>query len=232
MRLLCVMKNRFDDVLRENNQLIIELSPCNVVLRVLLAMELEKVLRKKPDAKIIELGCGEGDSTLPFFRFNPGLHMDVLDVSPEMIEQAKKVLKNQHATFICEDALDYLRNVGKKYDVITVSWVIHNFSWEEKRPFLKAIYDGLADGAHFLMMDKVYPGTPGGNKEMFEHQQKRYDYLIPEVRDEIKAHEVQDFDGKYRMDEPDFSAFLREIGFKDIKVIDRVERDLVLIARK
>lgn len=228
------MKNRYDSKLRENNKKILELCSEVMILRKILALEIKKETVKNPDLKIIELGCGEGDSTISIMKENPNLKMDVLDISSEMIEIAKVELKNysKSLNFICDDALNYLDKNNWEYNIITTSWTIHNFVWNEKKAFLKRIYNRLVPGGKFMIMDKVYPDNKIIQKQMLDHQNKRYKYLEKDLSEEIINHESQDYSDEYKMEETQFTNELSKIGFKNIKIIDRVERDLVLIAEK
>jgi hypothetical protein len=54
-----MLQNRYDDILREHNQEIINLSPANQTMRIELALEIKKILEQNPDAKVLEIGVGE-----------------------------------------------------------------------------------------------------------------------------------------------------------------------------
>ncbi len=79
-------------------------------------------------------------------------------------------------------------------------------------------------------MDKVYPKKDA--QELLNIQLARYKYLPADVAAEITSHEIQDTTDDYRIDEKTFLPLLSEIGFKNITIADRVERDIVLIAHK
>jgi hypothetical protein len=54
-----MLQNRYDNILREYNQDIINLSPANQTMRIELALEIKNILQKNPESKILELGVGE-----------------------------------------------------------------------------------------------------------------------------------------------------------------------------
>jgi ubiquinone/menaquinone biosynthesis C-methylase UbiE len=87
-----MLKNRYDDILREYNQDIIGLSPANQTMRIELALEIKKILEEKPDVKILEIGVGEGDLTKYILQYNSEIKLDCLDISNEMIDSARKNL--------------------------------------------------------------------------------------------------------------------------------------------
>lgn len=223
-----IVKNRYDDVLRIHNREIIALTPANGTLRYVLACELRDIY--EPGDRVLEIGCGEGESTIPLLEETTA-SLDVLDVSPEMIRSCKRAVAafRGRVRFIIEDALAYLREV-EPYDVILSSWTIHNFRWKEKRALLEAVYRNLAPGGSFLMMDKVYPAAR--QEQLLELQARRYRHLDPETRRAIIEHEKADRTDAYRIDEKSFLTTLRSIGFQSAVITDRVERDVVLVARK
>jgi hypothetical protein len=54
-----MLQNRYDQILRQHNQEIINLSPANQTMRIELALEIKKTLEQKPDLEILEMGVGE-----------------------------------------------------------------------------------------------------------------------------------------------------------------------------
>ncbi|MFA6018355.1 MAG: class I SAM-dependent methyltransferase [Patescibacteria group bacterium] len=222
------MKNRYTGNLRDNDRTIHELAPAALTSRIIAAYEVKKVIHE--GSRVLDLGCGGGNSAKPVLEMTD-IDMDLLDVSQEMIDEAREYLSefSDRTNYICQDALEYLRS-SEPYDVILSEWTIHNFSWSEKRELFEAIYGALHDGGTFILMDKVYPEN--GGEEMLEKQLKRYTYLDPEVARGITEHERQDYLPEHRMDEPALIDVLREVGFKNITLADRVERDVVLVASK
>ncbi len=117
------MENRYDDKLREGNQLIIDLSPANYTERIISSLELKNAL-DGTNGNVLEIGIGEGDLTKYIFTYNPEISLDAVDISPAMIEIAKRNLSAhaKHVHYFCEDALGkFLRNSAKQYDVIVSS---------------------------------------------------------------------------------------------------------------
>lgn len=222
------MKNRYDDILREYNSEILELTPGNQVLHFVLAYHFARLY--KPHDRVLEIGCGGGDSTLPLMRVTKA-QLTALDVSSEMIRLCKKNLYQYKSrmSYVCEDALAYLQQ-GHTYDTIISSWTIHNFPWPQKKQLFKAIYNALPRNGYFLLMDKIY-----GDKvavSQYKEQTHRYKLLPPQVAKAILDHEEIDFSAKYRMDEKQTIKELKQAGFKKVEIIDRVTRDVVLVATK
>jgi len=223
------MENRYDNELRMGNQSILNLTPANRTLRIVLALEIKNAI--KNDSKVLDIGCGEGDSAAAILEYNPGIEIDALDVSEQMIEIAKKNIPSG-ANFICQDALEYLKSTDKKYDIITTTWTIHNFKSEERFELLKEIYSNLGPGGKLMIMDKIYPDDKSEAKFLLDSTDKRYRYLDEKTGAAMIEHEHQDFQDEFRMDESETIKQLKQIGFSKIEIADRVERELVLIAEK
>ena len=223
------MKNRYDDILRECNQEILSLCPYKPFLFTIGAHEIKRLYKK--GNLVLDLGSGEGDSALPILEITD-VPLHLLDISSEMVEISKKNLRAYKARtkFICEDAYDYLKD-APAYNIIFEAWTIHNFKQADKVKMIRAIYENLKPGGAFVVLDKVYP--PTGKKELLAQQIARYErYMKPRLAKAITAHEIEDASDAYRMDEKPFMKFLKEVGFTSVEIVDRIERDVVLIARK
>ena len=222
------MENRYEDDLRKNNQAILKLSPANETLRFVVAQEFNKIYTS--GKRTLEIGCGEGDSAKHILE-NSNAPLDLLDISSEMIKESKINLEqySDRVNYICEDALSYLEKTSP-YDIIYSEWTIHNFPWDDKQKLLSAVYRNLPVGGWFIFMDKVYPDT--GAEELLNLQLNRYKHLPEQAGKEIIDHEKQDYLDEFRMNEAQFLNALKEAGFNSPIIIDRVERDLVIIAQK
>lgn len=222
------LENRYSVKLRDHNQAIIELAPANQFLRTILGLEFKRIY--KPGNRVLEIGCGEGDSALPLLQRSEA-EVDLLDESPEMIEIAKRNLSAyaQRTRYIQKDASLYLDDTDP-YDIITTSWTFHNFPKADRERLFKKIYTKLNSGGTFLFMDKVY--ASGDKKAALQTYIDRYQkYLPPDVAKEIVDHEIMDATDTYRFDEEELIPLLTSIGFK-CEIIERSERDIVLVAKK
>jgi len=222
------MKNRYTKSLVKNNQIILALVPANEVLRLIVAFELQDLY--KTGGRVLEVGCGEGDSAKPILEHTKA-SLDLLDVSKEMITLCKKNLRafSARTQYICKDALVYLKS-AKPYNIIFSEWTVHNFPWKDKEVLFHAIYENLKPGGSFILMDKVYPEK--GAQQLLEQQIERYRRWGTKGAGDIIEHEKQDYTDAYRMDEKRLIAVLKKTGFTSVVIKDRVERDVVLVATK
>lgn len=95
---------------------------------------------------------------------------------------------------------------------------------------LQAIYDKLVPGGSFVWFDRVYPKQ--GDGALLNQQLKRYRYLSPGACKAISAHDLQDFTDTYRMDERPLLQLMRRLGFTGLRVVERIEREVVLVAQR
>ncbi len=226
------MENRYKGKLRVDNQKLIEILPASATLAISTAAELKKI-ENVSNLKILDVGIGEGNFAEYLFEYNPEIKIDGVDISSEMIESAREKLSGKNVNLICEDGLKYLRNFDGNYDVIVSSWTIHNFKWKEKIALFKEIYSKLSFGGKMLLMDKIYPDDEFGKEFYLVLQNKRYaNCLSEDLAKNMLLHEYQDFSDDYRMDEAELIKILKEIGFQNIRIVDRVEREAVLVAEK
>ncbi len=233
------MKNRYDGILREHNAAILAATPAARYLWNRLAHEVE--MNFDPSDFILEAGCGEGESARAVLQrhfaggFIPAKLL-LLDLSPDMISAAKAALEQYRGkvTYACADANEYLQSVDRSrfYGLIYSSWTAHNFPWEYKRVFFKSVCQALKPGGSFVLMDKVYPGDEKEADRLLNLQLRRYVALLPPlVSQAIYQHELEDYGPLYRMDE---MPLRQELGkhFSEVKVVDRVERELLIVCRK
>jgi len=77
----------------------------------------------KPNMHILEVGCGNGDSTF-VYRQNVR-HVDAFDFSPNMIKRAKEVVGEKNNTFFEDNILDP-QHLGNDYDAVICQRVLIN----------------------------------------------------------------------------------------------------------
>ena len=76
----------------------------------------------------------------------------------------------------------------------------------------------------------MYPKQ--GGRALLNQQLKRYRFLSPAGCKAISAHDLQDFTDTYRMDERPLLQQMRRLGFTGLRVVERIEREVVLVAQR
>ena len=113
---------------------------------------------KSTEAKILDLGCGDGLFIQEFLKSFSPLSVTLVDGSSEMLESAKKRLNNKaNINFINSTFQELLKKKSLKgnFNFIFSSLAIHHLSFEEKRQLYKYVYKLLPKGGLFLNYDVV-----------------------------------------------------------------------------
>lgn|GEM_PF-1190980 len=227
------LPNRYSDpVLLRHTHEITDAIPEDKILRIETAELVASLWR--PGNKVLDLGAGQGDSSLPLLQKHSEIKVDLVDVSSESIEQAKERLAPfaERLTFVAKDALAYLLE-AKKHQIIFADLVVHNFPNDDKRRLLKAIYENLTSDGVFINADKILPDDEKEAQEMHDAQMQKYrEKLSPEVAEAIIAHETEDMRQPYRTTESEFVQMLQGAGFEKVRMIKRVKRSAIILASK
>jgi ubiquinone/menaquinone biosynthesis C-methylase UbiE len=111
-------------------------------------------IRFNGNEHLLDLGGGPGKYIEQFCERYPDMRLSVFD-QPETIKAARSVLSTQkcykNITFISGDFLDDF--IGKDYDIIFSSNVIHIFSPKEVKIIFDKCYQALKSGGRFLIKD-------------------------------------------------------------------------------
>jgi 2-polyprenyl-3-methyl-5-hydroxy-6-metoxy-1,4-benzoquinol methylase len=111
-------------------------------------------LKADPPARVADVACGTGWSSLAIARAYPKVHVDGIDLDEASIALAKRSLAGSgvenRVGFDVRDAAD--PGLAGRYDLVTVFEAVHDMS----RPVdaLRAIRGLLADGGSVLVADE------------------------------------------------------------------------------
>ncbi len=111
-------------------------------------------LQADPPARVADVGCGGGVSTIAIARAYPKAHVDGLDLDEPSIELAKRNLEGSgvedRVTFARRDAADPELRSG--YDLVTIFESLHDMSHPVE--VLRALRGLLAEGGSVLVCDE------------------------------------------------------------------------------
>lgn len=230
--------NRYDE-LQEADSLIIDLLPANVTGRIMLA---ETIAREIPEGgHVLEFGAGQGQQTAYLNAQLKGGTLTLVDPyhgigwTAEEARGASRFregapLEIDHAE---QGILEYLQGTAQNFDAIVSAWTMHNFDWGYKQAVLQEGFARLKPGGLFAMMDKIYPDSKSEQDRLMHVQANRYIRGLPEnIAAKILDHELEDLDERRIMTTNTTTIALDRTGFTDITYVDRIERDLVVIAYK
>jgi ubiquinone/menaquinone biosynthesis C-methylase UbiE len=224
------IKNRYDNLLRIHNQKINSLGAPFKIFWHEASYEIKKFCSSNKRVEVLEIGSGEGDSGLPIL-LNTNCDLHLLDISKEMIASSKKLLKGfeDRVKYICKDVIEYLSNTHS-YKVIYSSFTLHNFSINDQERVVSLIYQNLDLGGIFVWDDLISPKI--GLDKIVKQQFARYSYLEPKIRKNTIEHMKKDLTKKYEIKESRALEMLKKVGFKKVTILDRIEREVLIIAQK
>jgi 2-polyprenyl-3-methyl-5-hydroxy-6-metoxy-1,4-benzoquinol methylase len=118
--------------------------------------DIDARLRDDPGARVADVGCGTGWSTIAIARGYPSALVDGLDVDPGSIDQANEMLAGlgddlaARVTFAARDAADPA--LAGRYDLVTIFEALHDMA--QPVPVLQAVRELLAPGGAVLVADE------------------------------------------------------------------------------
>jgi tRNA (cmo5U34)-methyltransferase len=180
--------------------------------------------------EVLDLGSGTGHGMLLTLKKFANAKVTGVDFSHRMILKSKKNLNKllRRATLV--EANFNEKEINQKYDAIVSSVAIHNSIHEQKRVLFKKIFNSLNKDGVFINGDFI----EGESSEINEHYKNIYkDYLEKNLKGhELKVWLKHAFEEDLPMRLSEQFKILREIGFKDIKLIWQFNNEAIYVARK
>jgi cyclopropane fatty-acyl-phospholipid synthase-like methyltransferase len=153
----------------------------------------------RPNARILELGCGPGNITNYLLSKRPDFDIFGIDTSPNMIELAKK--NNPAAKFAVMDCRQ-IKNLGEKYDGIVGGFCLPYLSQAESHELISASHDLLnRNGLLYLSFVEGEPDKSGfktgsgGRVYFYYHQSDNLQLQL----DHFRFGEIRIFKVKYQI---------------------------------
>ena len=111
-------------------------------------------LQDDPPARIADVACGLGRSSIAIARGYPKVHVDGLDLDAASIDKAREQLPGSgvadRVQFHCSDAAD--PKLAGRYDLVTIFEALHDMS--DPVGALRAVHGLLADDGSVLIGDE------------------------------------------------------------------------------
>jgi SAM-dependent methyltransferase len=111
-------------------------------------------LRGDPPARVADVACGLGRSSIAIARGYPRVTVDGIDLDQASIARATQLLPgsgvDDRVAFHCRDAAD--PELSGRYDLVTIFEALHDMSYPVE--VLRAARGLLADGGHLLVADE------------------------------------------------------------------------------
>lgn len=167
-------------------------------------------------ARVADVACGTGWSSISIARAYPGVHVDGFDLDPESIMLARSAAAaeglGERVDFQVRDAADPA--LAHRYDLVTVFEAIHDLAKPVEA--LAAIRDLLADGGVALVADEKVADVftaPGDDVERVMYGWSIL-HCLPVGRVEQPSAETGT-----AMRESTFRRYAEEAGFSEVSVV-------------
>jgi len=150
------LKETFDNESKFYDEFIVKTVPYYATI----IKEASNLLPYKNDAEIdiLDVGIGTGNFEVELFSRYKSVRVDGIDVSENMLTVAKekKFVKNANINFIAADVLNFVPQNNKRYDLVVMSLLLHNFDGvEEKTRVLRNTISLLKAGGFLLLIDLI-----------------------------------------------------------------------------
>ncbi|HEK86410.1 MAG: class I SAM-dependent methyltransferase [Candidatus Saccharicenans sp.] len=108
----------------------------------------------KPTDHILDLGCGTGRNAALMMKYlGPSGKIVGLDLLPEMKEQFEKKFEKEPRAIFRHQRIDVPFDLGEKYDLAFMSFVLHGFPQEVRMVILNNIKRHLKPGGQLVILD-------------------------------------------------------------------------------
>jgi tRNA (cmo5U34)-methyltransferase len=106
--------------------------------------------------RILELGVGTGETARRVLARHPGAHLTGIDVSEEMLEEARRRLPDADLRVArLEDPLP-----EGPFDLVVSTLAVHHLDAAGKADLFRRAAEALAPGGRFVLADVVVPERP------------------------------------------------------------------------
>jgi len=234
-------QSRYSGILNEQIDIALKAYPHYKKLRKELAKIYQDYEVTDGFSRAAEIGCGSGATTKYVLKkASLELPMRVLFALDNDIKMLncleKKIGWKEGLVLLHFDAYHWLSN-GKEstLDTIYSSWVLHNFDKDYLNKVLSTSYRKLKPWGVFISLDKIGLDDKVKDEELFQNQISRINKKLsgyPELRDALIKHEYEDMTPEFIMRESETLEQLRRIGFRNCRIVKRIERDAILVAEK
>jgi len=157
--------------------------------------------------KVLDLGCGDGALTMELLKEDKQINTTLVDGSLEMLENARKNLKNYermifvHKTFqeLLKSKLNDNDSLVDSFNLVVSSLAIHHIHFEEKKSLFQYIYNHLQPGGFFINIETIRAPTD----ELESWYRVLWSEWISENQEKLNTHKsFQHLPGQYK-DNPD-----------------------------
>jgi SAM-dependent methyltransferase len=163
----------------------------------------ENILRLKP-ARVVDIGCGDGRTTIGVARHLPEHNFFGIDYSNAMIENARRNLNEHCVSNVIFQSHDIRDPLADSFDLAYTTRCLINLPDRDLQLLaLRNIYQALRVGGHYLMIENFREGHEKFN-------QVRKNFGLPEIA--IRNHNLFFSRDQFLRDIEDFFVVKEEVN--------------------
>jgi len=171
---------------------------------------------KKEYLRVLDLGCGTGETSVSLLKEYPLARVTGIDSSPDMLDVARKKVKHTtwRVDFLCQDIRAF--NLEGEFDVIVSGFSLHFLSPDEKEEILRKCLALLKDGGMFMDSEAVLSPS---EKVYNMYMEKWKDFMRSNgfSDEEIGSHILKFLKDVKPMTVDNQLGLMRKAGFRDVE---------------
>lgn len=179
--------------------------------------------------RIADLGAGTGILSFMLAKRFPKSDLTLIDVTPEMLEEAQKKFHNTHN--MRYEIKDYAHeDLESNYDLVVSAMSIHHLEQDSQYNLYARIFDRMNPGGAFINADLV-KGPSDSIDRMYR------DLWVDFIRNNgLKDSQIEKIQERMQLDQPsplfDHITWLNRIGFTDVDCFYKYFNFAVVSGRK
>ena len=233
----------FSGVLGQEYDMLKLICPLSTKMSQLVGEAVKQACKETQDHRtIVELGGGTGITTLSILLADDDLSIISIDKELTMQNQAKSSLNNWveegRLSFLTDDALTALRSMkSNSADIIASAYTLHNFHHSYRADVLHEIYRVLKSGGHFINGDRYGLDDISRHTQTIQQEVSGYFKVLTKL-DKLDllehwiVHLFNDESENHVMRESTAIEQMEGVGFKEIKLSNRLEVNALITAKK
>ena len=120
----------------------------------------------KPEANVLDLGCGTGLELEYYFALNGEASVVGIDLSPDMLGALKRKFKGRKIKLICGSYFD-VPFEANRFDAAVSVESLHHFAADAKLPLYQKLHKALKPEGYFILTD-YFAESEALEREYFE----------------------------------------------------------------
>ncbi len=191
---------------------------------------------------VVEIGCGSGWATVPILESREDLRVVAIDNEPTMLSQAETTLANWLDTgrisLIEADAVSAVAEMpSESVDIVASVYVIHNLPKSYRSSLIREVFRVLRPNGLFLNGDRYALDDIHAHTEVMQREARHYIKTLSslgryDLLEEWITHLFGDENPDRIMRETTAISEMKDVGFRDIKILFRDEIDALVHAMK